>query len=147
VQAQLDARAAPHYAHDHGMQRMPVVGVVGMEHPLRAVAGHDGEIDVGVDNARAEDVALERERRGDVLDQQVDGQRHERAPVVRSRHPGIARSLLHRCSRLRDSMIALLRPVDTPARGAAIPGDPPPPVIVTPTGGAPNSGLHLPEEE
>ena len=74
---------------------MVVVGVIGVEHPLGVRPPQHGEVGVRVDDRRRQHLAVERERRGDIPDEEVQRETVERAAVVGGRHPGVARPELH----------------------------------------------------
>ena len=95
VQAQLTADAAIEVRRQHAVQRVPVVGVVGMEHPDRTVEGERGEVDADVFRRRAQNLGVERDAGLDVAYQQVDGEPRHPLGVVARRHPPLVGIALH----------------------------------------------------
>ena len=84
---------APEYGRslaDQPDQRVPLVGVVGVQHPLAAVAAQHREVAVGVDQLGAEHLALEGQRPLDVAHQQIHAQARERPAVLRRGHPAVS---------------------------------------------------------
>ena len=74
MDAQLDTAAAQRGDPHPRQQRMRVVGVVGVHHPLVLAVAEHGQVGVGVDDRETEHVACERDRPGRVLDEQVDSE-------------------------------------------------------------------------
>ena len=54
MQPELDAGTARRHCANLVVQRMPLVGVIGVQHPFAAVAANDGEIGIRIDDGRTQ---------------------------------------------------------------------------------------------
>jgi len=96
MHAQLEAGTARRDCCNFALQRMALVGVVGVQHPLGAIRLDHRDVGIGVDDVCAQHPPRKHKRAFDVADEQIDRQSAELAPVVGSRHPRLAGAKLHR---------------------------------------------------
>ena len=97
VDAQLEAAATQGRNPRPRQQRMRVIGVIGVHHPLVLTVAQYGQVGICVDDRQAEHVARECSRASGVPHEHVDSQTAQRPPVVWRRHPRVPLPLLH-CS-------------------------------------------------
>jgi hypothetical protein len=94
--AQLGAQPATFTAGERAVPGMLVVGVVGVQHHLDAADVEGGEVGIRIVDRRGQDPREKLHGLRHAVNEKVDRERRQLAPVAVPRFPGIARALLHR---------------------------------------------------